>query len=155
MTLQAALWFYRFGQRGFTLIELVIIIIVLGILAAVAIPRFGTMSESSKQTATKEELNLLRKAIIGNPSVVSGGEYIDRGFEGDVGFVPSALLDLAKKPDTVSAYNRLTRFGWNGPYVDSSGGAYLKDAWGNNYVYQPGSRRIFSVNGTDTIRVTF
>lgn len=142
-------------QRGFTLIELVIIIVVLGVLATVAIPRFTNLAESSKEQATKEEMMALKRAIIGNPGVTSGGAYVDRGFEGDVGFVPSQLSDLVRRPDSVAPYDRLTRLGWNGPYIDSSGGDYLTDAWGSPYVYDPANRRLMSVGGNDTIVVTF
>lgn len=145
----------KLDPRGFTLIELVIVIVTLGIVAAVAIPRFGDITESSKENATRSEMVVLKKAIVGNPESVSGGEYIDRGFEGDVGFVPSQLSDLVRKPDSVAVYDKFTRLGWNGPYVDSAQGLYLTDAWGTPYVYQPGSRRIVSVGGSDSIVVNF
>jgi len=146
----------RFDQRGFSLVELVIVIVVLGILAAFAFPRFGSISSSAKIAATKEEMTLLKRAIVGNPSAVSGGQYIDRGFEGDVGFAPSRLQDLAAKPDSVGAYNKLTRLGWNGPYVDSASGLYLKDAWGTNYVYDRSGRRLISIGGApDSIIIPF
>ena len=146
----------KLDQRGFTLIELVIIIVTLGILAAVAFPKFADMANSSKVNATRQELQALKKAIVGDPSVSAGGAYIDRGFQGDVGFVPSQLQDLVRKPDSVGVYNALTRLGWNGPYLDSLGGAYLNDAWGGTYVYQPASRRILSVGSShDTVQVTF
>ena len=146
----------RLDRRGFTLVELVIVIVVLGILAAFALPRFGTMSNSSKIAATKEEMTSLKRAIIGNPSVVSGGQLIDRGFEGDVGFAPSRLQDLALKPDSINNYNKLTRLGWNGPYIDSSDGLYLADAWGSNYVYDRVNRRLISIGGLpDSIIITF
>lgn len=131
------------------------IIVVLGILAAVAIPRFGDISDSSKITATKKELQNLKVAIAGNPDAVAGGKYVDRGFEGDVGYVPSSLQDLVTKPDSVTAYNQLTGLGWNGPYIDSTEDNYLKDAWDVAYVYQPSNRRILSVGSSDTITVGF
>ncbi len=145
----------QLGRRGFTLIELVIIIVVLGILAGFAVPRFADMTTSSKRTATLDEMNGLKKAIIGNPSAVAGGEYIDRGFEGDVGFAPSRLQDLSAKPDSISSYNQLSRLGWNGPYIDSSGGVYLTDAWGANYAYDRAGRRIVSTGGPDSLIVKF
>lgn len=145
----------RSDESGFTLVELVIIIVTLGILAAVAIPRFSNIAEGSRVTATREELHRLKLAVIGNPSAVSAGVYTDRGFEGDVGFAPERLEDLAMKPDTVALFNKFTRLGWNGPYIDSSGGDYLSDAWGAAYVYDPALRRIASIGGGDTIAVSF
>lgn len=147
----------RLNRAGFTLVELVIIIVTLGILAAVAVPRFADVAEGSRQTATRDELNKLKRAIIGDPSAVAGGEHVDRGFEGDVGYPPSSLYDLVRKPDSVAAYDRLTRLGWNGPYIDSAENKYLTDAWGNAYGYDPAARRIVSggpSNG-DSIVVTF
>ena len=137
------------------MVELVIIIVTLGILAAVGIPKFTDIIEGSKVNATKKEMAALKRGIAGNPEVVSGGQYVERGFEGDVGFVPSQLVDLAAKPDSIAVYDKLTRLGWNGAYIDSSGGNYLKDAWETAYVYDPSNRRISSVGGADTISITF
>ncbi len=144
------------GRGGFTLIEIVIIIVTLGILAAVAVPKFSDMANSAKINATKQEMMSLKKAVVGDPSAVAGGEYIDRGFEGDIGNPPSQLADLAIRPGSLAVYNPLTRLGWNGPYIDDANNNYLSDAWNNSYVYQPGLRRIISTGGgADTIEVTF
>jgi prepilin-type N-terminal cleavage/methylation domain-containing protein len=150
---------YRFmnklRQSGFSLVELVIIIVILGILASVAVPLFGNMINASKISATKGELESLKRAIVGNPRVIAGGELVDRGYQGDVGTAPAQLVDLVTKPVAVSAYNKITRIGWNGPYIDANNGDYLKDAWGNNYIYDQSGRTLKSINGTDTITVTF
>ncbi len=50
-------------QGGFTLIELVIIIVVLGILAAVAIPKYQDMSGEAKEAACRSALGALRSGI--------------------------------------------------------------------------------------------
>ena len=142
-------------QNGFTLIEIVIVIIVLGIVAAVAIPKMGLITENSKITASREEMLALKKAIVGDPRVAAGGEYINRGYEGDVGFPPSTLTDLVVKPDSISAYDKFTRIGWNGPYIDSAGQDYLTDAWGSAYIYNSASRTITSVGVTPNIVISF
>ena len=131
------------------------IIVVLGILAAIAIPKFSGMTDASRIAATQQEMMALKQAIIGDASVVAGGQLINRGFEGDVGFVPSRLQDLAAKPDSIATYNKLTRLGWNGPYIDDDADLYLADAWEVSYVYQPGNRRLISVSTSDSIFVTF
>jgi prepilin-type N-terminal cleavage/methylation domain-containing protein len=145
----------RGRQNGFTLIELVMVIVVLGVIAAIAIPRMGGISESSRISATKSEMMMLKRAIIGNPSVASGGRYIDVGFEGDIGHPPANLSELGAKSDSLPIYDKFTRIGWNGPYVDTAGSEYLNDAWGTEYVYNSGARIIISVGGSDTIAVSF
>jgi len=146
---------HKNNHNGFTLVELVIIIVILGILAAVAIPKFSNISESSKIVATQQEMTSLREALIGNPGAITAGVLVDRGFVGDVGFIPSRLDDLAAKPGSVSVYDRLTRLGWNGPYINGTNNEYLTDAWGTAYVYDASARQIKSVGGDDTLTVGF
>ena len=43
----------RNGQKGFTLIELMIVVVIIGILAALAIPRFMRATTKSKQSEAK------------------------------------------------------------------------------------------------------
>lgn len=52
----------RLKQKGFTLIELMIVVAIIGILAAIAIPRFADMLEKSREGSTKGNLGSFKSA---------------------------------------------------------------------------------------------
>jgi prepilin-type N-terminal cleavage/methylation domain-containing protein len=63
------------NQKGFTLIELVIIIVVLGILAAVAIPKYQDITAQAKEASCRASLGALRSGITiwyANKAVTTG-----------------------------------------------------------------------------------
>ena len=49
--------------HAFTLVEVLIVVVILGILSAVVVPQFGTATDQAAKTATKDQLNKLREAI--------------------------------------------------------------------------------------------
>jgi general secretion pathway protein G len=138
------------SDSGFTLIELVIIIIVLAVLASVGVPVLGKMIMTARKESTRKELYTLKMAIVGRM-----GSNPIRGYETDVGQPPPTLQGLVTKPAGVADYDRFTMTGWNGPYVEEDGGSYLEDPWGANYVYDSTLRTIMSIGGPDTITVAF
>lgn len=50
-------------QKGFTLVELMIVVAIIGVLAAVAIPKFADMLEKSREGATKGNLSSIKSAV--------------------------------------------------------------------------------------------
>jgi prepilin-type N-terminal cleavage/methylation domain-containing protein len=137
------------NKSGFTLIEIVMVIVAIGILAIVAIPKFGNMIAGSKEAATKDELRTLKIALVGS------AQSNVRGYENDVGLLPPSLIGLAVKPAGVGNWDRFTQTGWHGPYIDTTGGEYLKDAWGSTYIYSQAARKIMSIGSGDTITAIF
>lgn len=119
------------AQYGFTMIELVIIIVIIGIITATAVIKMSLTLETAKVEATKSELDALAFAIVGNPELVSNGARTDFGYVGDVGSLPPSLDALAQNPG-----GYLT---WDGPYIDEGNTVttdeYKKDGWGTNYIY--------------------
>ncbi len=99
------------NKRGaFTLVELLIVIIIIAVLAAIAIPKFANQSQRSKETALRAELSLVRNAI--------------ELFKNDCGSYPGALDDLAgasapaNGKDSAGNNKAITPGDYKGPYLN-------------------------------------
>lgn len=106
------------NEKGFTLIEILLVVIIIGILVSLVAPRLAGRSEEARKQAAKADID-------------GGLALAIDMYEVDSGRYPSRLDDLIDKPSDSQ--------NWKGPYLKKS--ALPKDPWGSAYVYRkPGSR---------------
>lgn len=104
----------RSPRRAFTLIELLLVLTILGILAAIVVPKIAGRTEQAREQAAKTQISTFGTAL--------------DAFEVDNGFYPKGnggLQALLIQPR--DARN------WHGPYLKAD--ALPKDPWGNDYQY--------------------
>jgi len=99
-------------SSAFTLVELMLVVTIIGILAALVIPRIAGKSEQARETAARAD-------------IFGGIKTALDSYEVDNGFYPKSLQDLIQQPS--NARN------WHGPYLDPA--TLPIDPWGNPYVY--------------------
>jgi len=108
---------FRQGQSGFSLIELMVVMVIIGLLAALVAPRLFPKLGKGKQAAAKAQIELLSQAL---------DQY---------------RLDTGSLPSSQEGLNALMinpgKEKWDGPYLKKNVPA---DPWGNPYQYQsPGT----------------
>src|SRR6266487_1260432 len=105
---------------AFTLVELLLVLVILGILAAIVVPKFAGRTEQAKQRATETQISAFSTAL--------------GIFETDNGYYPKGkdgLQDLRAQPR--DAQN------WHGPYMEKD---IPLDPWNHPYIYVcPGKHR--------------
>jgi len=122
------------NNRGFSLIELTIAIIIIGVLVGVVLQSMTSVVGDARRIKTEREMELLANAIVGDANLTQGGGRNDFGYVGDIGSFPPNLNALYKNPGGYSA--------WDGPYIPSGftqDVTGLKtDEWGTAYNYSGG-----------------
>lgn len=99
-------------QKGFTMIELLVVLVILGLLAGIVGPQFFGKIDSSKVRTAETQVKMLKMAL--------------QTYRLDVGKYPTNLADLQTKPSSSSTY-------WQGPYLDEK---VPLDPWNNEYQYR-------------------
>lgn len=111
------------NQKGFTLIEIMVVVIILGLLAGLVLPRILGQEEKAKVEASKVQIRSLESAL--DAFKLDNGFYpaTDQGFEA-----------LIKKPETGRIPNKWREGGYLKP------ARIPKDPWGKDFVYfSPGN----------------
>ncbi len=105
----------RCGNQGFTLIEILLVVVIIGVLAALGVPKITGHMERSRVAAAKSDISAISTAI--------------SMYEMDNGKFPASLEGLETDPGgTVN---------WLGPYMENG---LPDDPWGKPYDYKaPGS----------------
>ena len=109
------------GQGGFTLVELLLVLVILALIAGLVLPGIIGKAESAKTKAASSQISRISMSV--------------ESFYLDTGNAPSSLDELINEPAGVS--------GWNGPYIKNS---LLKDPWGQAYIFTvPGEHGDFDI----------
>jgi prepilin-type N-terminal cleavage/methylation domain-containing protein len=138
----------RNNHNGFTLIEVVVVIVITGILLTVALGTGKKITDTARTEQTLNELDHLAAAIVGDPASYSSGTRSAYGYVGDVGALPPNLGALVTNPGSYAT--------WNGPYVGNQfeqlSTDYQKDAWQVDYVYSGGTTITSTGSGENITR---
>lgn len=125
----------QFGmrQRGFTLMEMLVVLVVIALIAAVAIPQITGMLESAKTRAARIQLETVSQAL--NVYQLDNDAYPT---------TEQGLAALLEAPDDLET--------WAGPYLRREG--QMRDPWGRALLYRsPADGNAFSLTtlGSDGV----
>jgi general secretion pathway protein G len=108
------------GRRGFTLIEMLLVVLILGLLASLITPNLMDRFERSKEEITKAQVELLSSGI------------------------QSFMLDMGRCPNTLNELITSSEPKWRGPYLSKK--EVPADGWGKEYQYKcPGDNGHFDL----------
>jgi prepilin-type N-terminal cleavage/methylation domain-containing protein len=142
-------------ETGFTLLELIVVIALLGLVSSLATDFMVSETNQQRYETTQQRMEKIRYAIIGDISRTLNGQPVFSGFIADEGEVPSNLTQLTLSGHCVSgtgsnesdcATDGGTWKSRNGPYLSVTD---LKDGWGNNFTYTVPSGVLITSLGLD------
>lgn len=111
----------KMGESGMTLIELTIVMVIIGLLAALVIPQFRGVVDDAKLKTAQSEIQVFGGAL--------------QRYSIDVGDYPTSEQGLR----ALWRDSSLVAGSWRGPYVSKP---EFQDPWGNEYIYRyPGNHQ--------------
>jgi prepilin-type N-terminal cleavage/methylation domain-containing protein len=132
-------------NKGFTLIEVLMVMILVGILSAVSVDLIQNNLDETRYQTTVARMRQIQVAMVGDPTILENNSRTSFGYLGDIGSIPTAAIGipgLVSNPTpslptyAVSSSARIG-IGWNGPYITGASADYLNDGWGTAFVYAP------------------
>ena len=108
-------------RSGFSLIELLVAIAIMGLILAIAVPAYRNLQKGAKIKTAKQSIKMIQQAV----------EF----FELDVGRVPQTINDLVRRPVEGDYYDAEMVSNWaQGGYI--KGSKIPKDPWKNKFQYK-------------------
>ena len=114
------------GQKGFTLVELIVVMAILAILAAIAVPKYSQVTENAKKSAIDANVRTIVSAV---QLYQAANEGKLPTVEGDISaFLQKGLASMAGQPDGASytltnnggVSGKVTISGWTSKYSTSA-----------------------------------
>ncbi|QFR48533.1 type II secretion system protein [Sulfurimonas lithotrophica] len=126
-------------KNGFTMIEMVFVIVVLGILAAIAVPRFAVTRTDAQISKGRSDIASIRSGII--------NERQTRIIQGDSSWISDINLDLN---NTSTLFGGVLMYGI--PSEDTEGHWYTATAGNGSYIFKSeGQDVVFTYDDTTGI----